>query len=59
MKMPSQTLSLSGYSDLGFGFDKIFFYVEAFVHESNIEISPPPTCLGHAVAILLHDHWAV
>ena len=44
---------------LRIGLCKIFFYVEAFVHESNILISPPPTCIGHSAAILLHDHWAV
>ena len=40
------------------------------MHESNICTSPPPTCIGHTVAILLHcightvaillhDYWAV
>jgi len=41
------------------GLYKIIFYYEAFVHESNILVFPPPTCIGHTVAILLHDFGAV
>jgi len=29
------------------------------VYESNILLFPPPTCIGHTVAILLYDYWAV
>jgi len=43
-----------------FGLYKILFvYFETIVHESNILLSPPPTCISHAVAIRLHDYWAV
>jgi len=38
---------------------KIFFYVEAFVYESIILEFPPPTCIAHPGAILLHDDWTV
>jgi len=37
----------------------MFFYFEASVHESNIVMFPPPTCIGQTVALLLHDYWAV
>ena len=42
-----------------FGLHKIFVYVEAVVHESTILSPPPPTCIAHPGAILLHDHWTV
>jgi len=38
---------------------KILFYFEAVVHESTILSPPPPTCIAHPGAILLHDYWAV
>ena len=43
----------------GFGLYKIFVYFGAIVHESTILSFPPPTCIGHTVAMLLHDYWAV
>ena len=42
-----------------FGLYKIFVYFEAVVHESTILSFPPPTCIAHLGAILLHDDWAV
>jgi len=42
-----------------FGLYKIFFYFEAFVHESIILSFPSPTCIGHTVAIQMHNYWAV
>jgi len=41
------------------GLYKIFIYVEAVVHASTILSFPPPTCISHLGAILLHDYWAV
>ena len=38
------------------GLYKMFFYFEASVHESKILISASPSCIGHTVAILLHDY---
>jgi len=38
---------------------KIFVYFEAIVHESTILSFPPPTCIAHPGAILLHDDWTV
>ena len=38
---------------------KIFVYFEAVVHESTILSFPPPTCIAHPGAILLHDYWTV
>jgi len=38
---------------------KIFFHVEAFVHESVIAFSPPTTCIAHTIAVLLHDYCAI
>jgi len=29
------------------------------VHESTILSCPPPTCIAHPGAMLLHDYWAV
>jgi len=29
------------------------------VHESIVLFFLPPTCIGHPVAILLHDYWAI
>jgi len=42
-----------------FSLYKIFLYFEAFVHESIIHLVPPPTCISHTVATLMHDYWAV
>jgi len=42
-----------------FGLYKIFFYLEAFAHESTILSFPAPTCIAHPGAILLHDYWAI
>jgi len=41
------------------GLYKRFFPCEAAVHESTILSFPPPTCIAHPGAILLHDYWAV
>jgi len=41
------------------GLYNIFFYFEAFVHESIILSFPPPTCIGHTVATVMYDQWAV
>jgi len=41
------------------GLYKIFFYFEAFVHESIIPFLPPPTCIAHTIALLLHDYCAI
>ena len=41
------------------GLHKIFVYVESFMHESVVLSPPPPTCISHTVAILLHDYWAL
>ena len=37
----------------------IFDYFGAFVHEPIVLSFFPPTCIGHTVAILLHDYWAI
>jgi len=29
------------------------------VRESIIHVFPPPTCISHTVATLMHDYWAV
>ena len=39
------------------GLYKIFVYYEAVVHESCILAFPPPTCIAHPGAVLLHDYW--
>jgi len=44
---------------LRLGLYKILFNFEAVVQESTILSFPPPTCIAHTVAILLHDYWAV
>ena len=41
------------------GLYKILFYFEAVVHESIILLLPPPTCIAHTIAILLHDYCAI
>jgi len=41
------------------GLHKILFFCEAVVHESTIHSFPPPACIAHPGAILLHDYWAV
>jgi len=41
------------------GLYKIFVYFEAVVHESTILSFPPPTCIAHPGAILLHGYWTV
>jgi len=46
-------------SAVSFGLYKIFFYFEAFVHESTILSFHAPTCIAHPGAILFHDCWAV
>ena len=38
---------------------KILFYFKAFVHESSILLSPPPTCTARTIAILLHAYCAI
>jgi len=43
------------HASLQFGLYKIFVYFEAVVHESTILSFPPPTCIAHPGAILLHD----
>jgi len=47
------------YPTRGFSLYKIFFHFEAVVHESIIISFPPPTCIAHPGAILLHDYWTV
>jgi len=42
-----------------FGLYKRFVYFEAVVRESIILSFPPPTCIAHPGAILLHDYWRV
>ena len=37
------------------GLYKLFVYFEAIVHESTILSFPPPTCIAHPGATLLHD----
>jgi len=39
------------------GLYKIFVYFEAVVHETSF--LPPPTCIAHRGAILVHDCWTV
>ena len=41
------------------GIYKVLFYFEAFVHESIILLSPPPTCTARTIAILLHVYCAI
>jgi len=41
------------------GLYKIFVYVEAVLHKSTILSFPPPTCIAHPAAVLLHDDWTV
>ena len=41
------------------GLYKIFVYFEAVVHRSSILLFPPPTCIAHPGAILLHNYWTV
>jgi len=41
------------------GLYKIFVHFKAFVHESVILVSPPPTCNAHTIAVLLHDLCAI
>jgi len=41
------------------GLYKIFFHLFVCVQESAIRSFPPPTCIGHTVATLMHDDWAV
>jgi len=38
---------------------KILFRFKALLGESIILLLPPPTCKAYAIAILLHDHWAI
>jgi len=43
----------SGGTRVCFGLCKIFFYVEAFVHEPNYSCTPPlPTCIVNTIEIL-------
>jgi len=38
----------------------IYLHSEAFVHESIIRfLAPPPTCIDHTIAILLHVYYAI
>jgi len=41
------------------GLYKILVYFEAVVHESTVRVFPPPTCIAHPGAILVHDYWTV
>ena len=41
------------------GLYKILVYFEAVLHKSTILSFPPPTCIAHLGAILLHDYWTV
>ena len=47
------------WARIGVGLYKIFVYFEAVVHESTILSPPPPTCIAHPGAILLHEYWTV
>jgi len=42
-----------------FGLHKIFVYVQAVVHEPTVLSFPPPTCIVHLGAILLHVYWTI
>jgi len=52
------TSGLEGVAIL-IGLYKIFVHAEAVVHESIILLLPPPTCIAHTYAILLHDLCAI
>jgi len=41
------------------GLYKRFVYLETVVHESTFLAFPPPACIAHPGAILLHDDWTV
>jgi len=41
------------------GLHKIFVHFEAFMHEPTTPSLPPPACIAHLGAILLHDYWTV
>jgi len=41
------------------GLCKIFFYFEAFVHESSIRGLSPHICIARTIAILLHVYCAI
>jgi len=48
-----------GPVDRYIGLYKILFYFESFVHESIVLSFFRPACIGHTVAILSHDYWAI
>jgi len=57
---PSEVVSTAmSHTSTQLGLYKIFVYFEAIVHESTILSFPPPTCIAHPGAILLHDNWTV
>ena len=43
----------------GLGLYKILVYLEAFVHESIILLSPTSTCIARTIAMLLHVYCAI
>ena len=53
-----ERISCSGHN-MSLGLYKILVYFEAVVHESTILSFPPPTCIAHPGAMLLHNHWTV
>jgi len=42
-----------------FSLNKILFHFKALLWESIILSSPPPTCIAHPGAIVLHEYWTV
>ena len=46
------------WSHPSIGLYKIFFYLFLWVQESIIPLLPPPICITHTTAILLHDECA-
>jgi len=44
---------------LQLGLYKIVFHCKAFAHRSLIVLLPPPTCIAHAIAILLHGYCTI
>jgi len=56
--MPGATEAEEAHA-VAFGLYKIFVHFEAIVHQSTILSFPPPTCIAHPGAILLHDYWTV
>ena len=58
-KRLSLQVGLGGLNPAQLGLYKILFYLKAFVHESIILLSPPPACMAHTVAVVLHVYCAI